>query len=181
MKSNCSSGSLGILCLQESWTDINEDISLLELPGYTLHHQGKQCCKHGGLFVYVHNRNKAEPLNINFQSTKWEGYCLKVSQTHPYPKHYVIANLYRPPYETIDDFNLFNAELDTFVSKISEMGYPSYICGDFNINLLKIHTKTHYNTFFENLLSSGFFQKLHCLLVYVTVVVRLLTICLVMS
>ena len=40
------------------------------------------------------------------------------------------------------------------------MGYPSYICGDFNINLLKIHTKTHYNTFFENLLSSGFFPKI---------------------
>ena len=72
----------------------------------------------------------------------------------------VIANLYRPPYETIDDFNLFNAEFDTFVSKISEMGYPSYICGDFNINLLKIHTKTHYNSFFENLLSSGFFPKI---------------------
>ena len=120
-----TSGSLGILCLQESWTDINEDISLFELPGYTLHHQGKQCCKHGGLFVYVHNRYKVEPLNINFQSTKWEGYCLKVSQTHPYPKHYVIANLYRSPYETIDDFNMFNAEFYTFVSKISEMGYPS--------------------------------------------------------
>ena len=27
------SGSLGILCLQESWTDINEDISLFEPPG----------------------------------------------------------------------------------------------------------------------------------------------------
>ena len=133
-----TSGSLGILCLQESWTDINEDISLFELPGYTLHHQGKQCCKHGGLFVYVHNRYKVEPLNINFQSTKWEGYCLKVSQTHPYLKHYVIANLYRPPYETIDDFNLFNAEFDTFVSKISEMGYPSYICGDLNIKLLTL-------------------------------------------
>ena len=47
------SGSLGILCLQESWTDINEYISLFELPGYTLYHQGKQCCKHGGLLVYV--------------------------------------------------------------------------------------------------------------------------------
>ena len=55
---------------------------------------------------------------------------------------------------------MFNAELDTFVSKISETGHPSYICGDFNINLLKIHTKTHYNTFFENLLSSGFFPKI---------------------
>ena len=117
-----TSGSLEILYLQESWTDINEDISLFELPGYTLHHQGKQCCKHGGLFVYVLNRYKVEPLNINFQSTKWEGYCLKVSQAHPYSKHYVITNIYRPPSETRVDFNLFNAEFDTFVSKISEMG-----------------------------------------------------------
>ena len=29
-----TSGSLGILCLQESWTDINEDISPLDLLGY---------------------------------------------------------------------------------------------------------------------------------------------------
>ena len=62
-------GSFGILCLQES---INEDFSLFELSGYTLYHQGKQCCKQGGLVVYVHNRYKVEPLNINFQSTKWE-------------------------------------------------------------------------------------------------------------
>ena len=154
------SGSLGMLCLQESWIDMNEDISLFELPGYTLYHQGKQCCKNRGLLVYVHNRYKVEPLNINFQPTKWEGYCLKVSQTHPYPKHYVITNIYCPPCETLDDFNLFNAEFDTFVSTISEIGYPSNICGDFNINLLKIHTKTHYNTFFENLLSSVFCLKI---------------------
>ena len=51
-----TSGSLGILCLQESWTNINKDISLFELPGYTLYHQGKQSCKHGGLLVYAHNR-----------------------------------------------------------------------------------------------------------------------------
>ena len=30
------SGSLGILCLQESCTDINEDISQFGLPGYIL-------------------------------------------------------------------------------------------------------------------------------------------------
>ena len=101
----------------------------------------KQCCRHGGLLVYVHNRYKVEPLNINFQSTKWEVYCLKASQIHPYLKHYVIANIYRPTYETRDDFNLFNAEFDTFVSKISEIGYPSYICGNV-ISILNIHTVT---------------------------------------
>ena len=34
-----------------------------------------------------------------------------------------------------NDFNWFNAEFDTLVSTISEIGYPSYICGNFNINL----------------------------------------------
>ena len=106
---------------------------------------------------------------------------LKISQAHPYPKHYVITNIYRPPCETLDDSNLFNSEFDTFVSTISEIGYPSYISGDFNINLLKIYTKTHYNTFFENLLSYVLFPKLHCLLVSVILVVRLLTKFLVMS
>ena len=53
-----------------------------------------------------------------------------------------VTHIYRPTYETLDDFNLFNAEFDTFVSKISEIGYPSYICGNFNISLLNIHTVT---------------------------------------
>ena len=43
---------------------------------------------------------------------------------------------------------------------LSGYGHSSYICGDFNINLLKISTKSHYNTFFENLLSSGFYPKI---------------------
>ena len=40
------------------------------------------------------------------------------------------------------------------------MRHSSYICGDFNINLLKINVKAHYNTFFENTLSSGCFPKI---------------------
>ena len=40
------------------------------------------------------------------------------------------------------------------------MRHSSYICGDFNINLLKINVKAHYNTFFENTLYSGFFPKI---------------------
>ena len=40
------------------------------------------------------------------------------------------------------------------------MRHSSYICGDFNINLLKINVKAHFNTFGENTLSSGFFSKI---------------------
>ena len=48
----------------------------------------------------------------------------------------------------------------TLLNKLSNLRHPSYICGDFNINLLKINVKAHYNNFFENTLSSGFFPKI---------------------
>ena len=77
-------GHLSIICLQETWTDNNCDISLYQLPNYKLFHKGKQCSNHGGLFIYVHEEFNVEPANIAFHSTRWEGFCLKITQTQPY-------------------------------------------------------------------------------------------------
>ena len=92
-------GHLSVICLQETWTDNNCDISLYQLPNYSLLYQGKQCSNHGGFFIYVHEEFIVEPINIAFHSTRWEGYCLKITQSRPY----VIANIYRPPFEAIND------------------------------------------------------------------------------
>ena len=43
---------------------------------------------------------------------------------------------------------------------LSNYGHSSYICGDSNINLLKIGIKSHFDTFFENMLSSGFYPEI---------------------
>ena len=43
---------------------------------------------------------------------------------------------------------------------LQNYGHSSHIFGDFNINLLKIHPKPHYNAFFENMLSSDFYPKI---------------------
>ena len=43
----------GAICLQETWTSIDSDLSLLQLPGYQLIHQGSTCTKHGGLIIYL--------------------------------------------------------------------------------------------------------------------------------
>ena len=115
---------------------------------------------HGGLFMYVHERFDVEPLDLAFLCTKRAGHCVKISQTEPYIKQHVIGNIYKPPYEGLEDFNLFLTEFHDFVNMLSGYGHSSYICGDFNINLLKISTKSHYNTFFENMLSSGFYPKI---------------------
>ena len=88
---------IGVVCLQETWTSENEDIRLFQLPNYKLFHKGKKCCNHGGLFMYVHERVDVEPLDLAFVCTKWEGHCVKISQTEPYIKQHVIGNIYEPP------------------------------------------------------------------------------------
>ena len=84
---------IGAICLQETWTSESDDISLYEIPNYNLFHRGKLCCNHGGLFIYVHNIFKAEPTHFDFSCTNWEGYCVKLTQSQPYTKHYTIANV----------------------------------------------------------------------------------------
>ena len=46
----------GAICLQETWTSNDSDLSLLQLTGYQLIHQihqGSKCTKHSGLIVYL--------------------------------------------------------------------------------------------------------------------------------
>ena len=38
----------GAICLQETWTSTDSNLSLLQLPGYQLIHQGSKCTKHVG-------------------------------------------------------------------------------------------------------------------------------------
>ena len=54
------------------------------MPNYKLFHKGKKCCNHAGLFMYVYKKFDVEPLDLAFVCTKWEGHCVKISQTEPY-------------------------------------------------------------------------------------------------
>ena len=47
---NCTFGTIGI---QETWLNDNDDVSMYNLPGYNMIHQGKVCCGHGGLIIYL--------------------------------------------------------------------------------------------------------------------------------
>ena len=40
------------------------------------------------------------------------------------------------------------------------MKHSTFICGDFNINLLSINTKQHFNNFFNNVIAKGFFPRI---------------------
>ena len=65
----------GAVCLQETWLTSEADVSLFEIPGYTLIHQGSRCTKHGGLIIYL-NENYSYELRNMYKSLLYLGRSL---------------------------------------------------------------------------------------------------------
>ena len=49
---NCT---FGVICIQETWLNDNDDVTMYNLPGYNMINQGKVCCGHGGLIIYLND------------------------------------------------------------------------------------------------------------------------------
>ena len=60
------------------------------------------------------------------------------------------------PNELVSDITTFNEEFDETLDILHTKTTPTYLCGDFNIDLLKIHQKPNYCTFYDKLILSGF-------------------------
>ena len=151
----------GVICLQESWLADNFEYSMFNLRNYSMIKQGKLCSEHGGLIIYVHDRyDISAPLTLIDSVSGWEYLCIEISQKAPYPQKYVIVNVYRPPNEIADKFNIFVNEFDMFLNNLSKINRSTYICADFNIDLLRIHKKHNYRNFFDTVLSAGFHPKI---------------------
>ena len=50
--------------MQECWISENDDLSQIQLEGYTCISQGKRCSSSGGLIIYADSRYKYELLDI---------------------------------------------------------------------------------------------------------------------
>ena len=73
---------------------------------------------------------------------------------------YIIGNIYRRPSSILAELDQFIEEFTLVAHNLQEKPSKSYLCGDYNINLLKIDSSQHYSRFFENLAILGFSPKL---------------------
>jgi hypothetical protein len=148
--------SFDIICLQETWLKDGSDTSLLQLDGYKSIYQ---CCKstmHGGLAIYVKNDIKYEIIPLYpSPSNLWEGLFIKLTVTHN--KLVTIGNIYRPPRNSIEEYQTFIDEIDDVMKHLRG---EIVIGGDMNIDLLKIREKNIFNDYFENIISNGFIPKI---------------------
>ena len=51
-------------------------------------------------------------------------------------------------------------KITSFLIYIKNQNRPSYLCGDYNIDLLKNKNKNHFNDYFDELVTNGFFPKI---------------------
>ena len=98
------------ICIQESWLSENADLSLLQIEGFTCYFQGKSCSAHGGLLTYVSEDFNASKININIDSTVWEGLFILIKDLEN-QKDIVLGNIYRPPHNNNNQTNI-----NTFVT-----------------------------------------------------------------
>ena len=64
------------------------------------------------------------------------------------------------PNELVSDITTFNEEFAETLDILHTKRTPTYLCGDSNIDLLKIHQKPNYCTFYDNLISSGYLPRI---------------------
>ena len=101
-----------------------------------------------------------ENIAINDVTTVWENLFIKIRHKTPGSKTQIIGNIYRKPNELLHDFHKFQDEFDETLERLRVNRIPVYLCGDFNIDLLKLNVKDHYNTFFNNLIAAGYFPRI---------------------
>ena len=147
----CSS-KFSVIALSETWmNDANGDcFSLYELPGYKAHNVNRQNKKGGGTALYV--KSELDHTFIHELSYTVEN-CFEVVtveiklKNHP---NIVAVCLYRPP-----DVNMkvFLDNLSSFLNKLKNK--KVFMCGDFNIDLLKSESDYDTGKFLDLMLSFG--------------------------
>ena len=145
MNNLSASGHFGAVCLQETWLKSDADVTLFDIPGYKLIHQGSRCSRHGGLIIYLHEKYCYEVRNLYSSSDIWQGLFIDVTG-HNLRKRLTIENIYRPPHDNNNNKNIetFINEMSPIIDKLKKENSYAAISGDSKINLLQINERKKY-------------------------------------
>ena len=151
----------GAICLQETWLASDADLSLLQLPGYNIIHQGSKCTKHRGLIIYLSEMYSFKLRNLCNDSDIWEGLFIDV-MGHNLRKPLTICNIYRPPNDNNNNDNIskYLSELSPVLDILQKENSYAAIVGDFNINLLQINEREKFEDFFDLMCTNSFYPKI---------------------
>ena len=158
--SNNNESPISICTLQETHITSRTDTTAFLLPDYTLVFNLARLNNFGGVVLHVHNSFTFSRLPIdkyNQNSDVYESIYIEIFNKKCKFNKLIIGNEYRRPSTMAEHVSTkFSGTLNT----VHERSKKAYISGNFNIDLLKIHMNSTFNTFFENVTSQGFYPKI---------------------
>ena len=74
-------------------------------------------------------------------SKLWERQIVEIiDPNNKLRKKIIVGNIYRPPYNSLDNLNTFMAEFNSTLLEYHANGQNTYMCGDYNVDLLKFNS-----------------------------------------
>ncbi len=150
------------ICIQEAWQRKGSDFSRFEIEGYTLIPQGysKLTSHKGGLLIYLNNKYNYTKKQTLDSFSNWEGQVIQVKKGNFLAKPVILGNIYRRPLETIKDYQEFIEQIKPVLKKIDSSNSDVAICGDFNVDLLEINSKSAVSDVFDMFTEYSLFPKI---------------------
>lgn len=140
-----------MIAISETW--ISEEKCLLDgLDGYQMFVQNRYNKRGGGVALFVRSNLKCKVIvNMTFSIDNLME-CLSVEIEGNRSKNMLISCVYRTPGSCIDKFSKIISEM---LERQNEKF--TFVCGDFNIDLLKSNEHTQTSEFVNTMFSLGFY------------------------
>ena len=114
--------------------------------------------------MYIHDDFAYKELDkemiLSSTSNLFESQCVEIWRKPSAYLKYIIGDIYRLPSYIGDDLSTFTDEYTNLLNILRTLSKFVYLCGDYNIDILKICSNNHYNTFYENVMSCCFVSKI---------------------
>ena len=135
-----SRSSMDVVAITEtSESEGDSFVSNVAIEGYKLFHTPTSSAK-GGAALYVNSSyDTFERVDLKVQNDKFQSVWLEIKNSNS--KNIICGCVYRHPRNNVDDFLSY---IGPVLKKCSDENKELYLCGDFNIDLLKIETVKSY-------------------------------------
>ena len=127
--SNCP---LQVLCLVESWFSSETDLSSCAIPGYHMISIGHYASTHGGLVIYLYEKWSYRSNNCETECQIWENQIIEICDpTYSNSEGIIIGNIYRPPYNSVDNYATFTRQFTDMLLEYHSKRYNTYMSDDY--------------------------------------------------
>ena len=153
--------SFTTLNFSETWLKADEegtvDMAQYTLNGYQSFAAPAVCSSHGGVVTYVKDYLEVEVKQI-FGSRFWDAIFLLVKGEGIKP--FILCNVYRSPKNDNNSIQSFLDEFSPIISSYCRKYKNIVVCGDLNLDLIKVNRSEKIADFLQLMLSNGLCPKI---------------------